>query len=323
LETLFYSWESDLPYSTNRNVIEDALKRAIKELNKDDSIEVELAIDRDRKDIPGSVDIANAILDKVAKAAVFVGDISIINEDQLRAANAGSSEKGEDKKKPRATPNPNVLVELGYAIGTLGWKRSLMVMNTAYGGLTDDQKVEPRSILPFDLGYRSIVTYNYRGATDEDRSALIKILTAKLKAELKGILEHLAAEPRIVEFPRLKINLTGSFTNTTHCGAQFLCPSATLLNIRIGTRNDNGNEIQLLKFPSLIQNKPYGCDVPSGGALPIKPLIVFGEYSTEDDRLFRVERTMHWDNNQTGPRMEEMQRYFVRDGNGKWKPIAT
>ena len=114
---VFYSWQSDLPNSTNRGFIEKALNNAAKAIRNDDSIKVELAIDRDTQDVPGSPDIPSAIVEKIEKSQIFVCDVSIINK----------------RSKFRKTPNPNVLFELGYAIKTLGLERIVMVMNTAFG----------------------------------------------------------------------------------------------------------------------------------------------------------------------------------------------
>lgn len=124
--TVFYSWQSDLLNSTNRGFIQDALERAAKAICEDDSIKVEPVVDRDTAGVAGSPDIAATILDKIDACQVLVCDVSIINNPE----------------NARPTPNPNVLVELGYALGVLGWERILMVMNTAFG--------EPE-LLPFDL----------------------------------------------------------------------------------------------------------------------------------------------------------------------------
>lgn len=58
---VFYSWQSDLPNSTNRGFIEKALENAVKLIHNDESIEVEPVIDRDTVGVPGSPDIANTI----------------------------------------------------------------------------------------------------------------------------------------------------------------------------------------------------------------------------------------------------------------------
>ena len=96
---IFYSWQSDLPPATNRTLIQKALENAVKMIRNDDSIQVEPVVDRDTSGVPGAPDIARTIFEKIDQAQIFVCDISIINKDE----------------QSRPMPNPNVLVELGYA----------------------------------------------------------------------------------------------------------------------------------------------------------------------------------------------------------------
>lgn len=96
---MFYSWQSDSPGNTNRNLISTALENAIDEIKNDETIEVEPVIDRDTLGIAGSPDISHSIFSKIDSTSVFVCDVSIIDSEA---------------KKP--SPNPNVLIELGYAI---------------------------------------------------------------------------------------------------------------------------------------------------------------------------------------------------------------
>src|SRR3989344_4824977 len=115
-KTAFYSWQSDLSNGTNRTLIETALKEAAKAIESDESIDIEPAIDRDTQGAPGSPDIANTIFKKIEGADAFVADISIVM-----------------KSRKRISPNPNVLIELGYALKTLGHEKVIMVFNEAYG----------------------------------------------------------------------------------------------------------------------------------------------------------------------------------------------
>jgi hypothetical protein len=105
---VFYSWQSDLPGATNRNFILQALENAAKALRNDDTLQVEPVIDRDTLGVPGSPNISETIFEKINQAKIFVCDISIINQDLI-------------KQNPniRFTPNPNVLLELGYALKAL------------------------------------------------------------------------------------------------------------------------------------------------------------------------------------------------------------
>lgn len=161
----FYSWQSDLPNSTNRGFIEKALENAVKKIRADDTIEVEPVIDRDTSGVPGSPDIASTILAKIDQADIFVCDVSIIN-------------KG---KQSRPTPNPNVLIELGYAIKRLGWGRIIMVMNTAFG--------EPE-MLPFDLRMKRVIPYK-ADKDGDSRTEERKKLETSLEQGLRTIMIEL------------------------------------------------------------------------------------------------------------------------------------
>lgn len=109
-KTVFYSWQSDSPNGTNRTLIENALKDAAKEIAGDESINIEPVIDRDVQGTAGAVDIAATIFAKIAKADVFVADVSLVLNG-----------------KKRSSPNPNVLIELGYALRALGHERIVLV----------------------------------------------------------------------------------------------------------------------------------------------------------------------------------------------------
>mgnify|MGYP001584062038 FL=1 len=61
---VFYSWQSDLPNTSNRGFIEKALKKAVKEIADDESIDVEPVIDRDTAGVGGSPEIPGTIFEK-------------------------------------------------------------------------------------------------------------------------------------------------------------------------------------------------------------------------------------------------------------------
>ena len=159
--TVFYSWQSDRPNATNRGFINEALKRAVKALSKDIDLKVEARVDKDTQGVPGSPDIVNTILEKIAAADAFVADLTLI-----------------DNHAPRRTPNPNVLFELGYAFRALGPDRILMVFNDAFG--------HPRD-LPFDLGLKRTTMYTSH-EKDEDRSGPRQTLAKNLEHALRAML---------------------------------------------------------------------------------------------------------------------------------------
>lgn len=160
---VFYSWQSDLPNPTNRGFIQAALEKAAKAIANDRSNDDVPVIDRDTKDVPGAPYIAKTILAKVAAADVFVADVSIT--------------QGRGEHRP--TPNPNVLVELGYALSSLGDARILLLMNDAYGVPGDP---------PFDLKIYRVMTYSVpEGVTDRSTERLS--LQNKLERAIRAALD--------------------------------------------------------------------------------------------------------------------------------------
>src|SRR5262245_10268053 len=99
--TIFYAWQSDNDQTTNRYFIRDALKEAITALSRDDTIEDAPSLDHDTKGEPGMPDVFQTILRKIEQAGIFVADMTIV----------GLTPAGKH------LPNPNVMLELGYALG--------------------------------------------------------------------------------------------------------------------------------------------------------------------------------------------------------------
>jgi hypothetical protein len=169
---VFYSWQSDLPNPTNRTFIQQALENAAKSLRNDDSLQVEPVIDRDTIGVPGSPNISETIFRKINQASVFVCDVSLINQNVLsHVPNA------------RLTPNPNVLLELGYALKRLGDERVILVLNDAYGEL---------ELLPFDLRLRRVIRY-HMPIEEQNRAPERKRLERMLVEALRSSLSNTAA----------------------------------------------------------------------------------------------------------------------------------
>lgn len=157
---IFYSWQADLPNGTNRGFIERALQVAAGVIQRDDAVEIEPVVDRDIAGVGGAPDIASTIFAKIEAADVVVCDVSTIGV-------AGD----------RPVPNPNVLIELGYAIHAKGWNRVVMVLNEAYS------EVEA---LPFDLRTHYVIQYRAEPEA-ADRSEARKVLASKLETQLRSI----------------------------------------------------------------------------------------------------------------------------------------
>lgn len=170
--TIFYSWQSDSSTKVNRNFIEEALKKAIKEVGKDLNFEdaprdSQITLDKDTKGIPGQSHIAEVIFQKISRCGIFVPDLTFV----------GKSKDG------RLLMNPNVLIEYGWALNKPSRSRIVAVMNTAFG--------EPGEDLPFDMRHvRYPLTYKLKeDATPEEKKEVIANFVKDLAYAIRTILE--------------------------------------------------------------------------------------------------------------------------------------
>ena len=181
MSTVFYSWQSDLPET--RGVIQWALYKATKNLNRDLDLDEPLRVDQDTEGVAGWPDITSALFDKIDQCEVFVADITPINGPNSDF---------------RITPNPNVLLELGYALATgFGRTRIICVINTHYLPNGDLGK------LPFDLRGSRPVQFTLEdparrgvesGQEDPIRTGVRRDLTASLERALHEAIQAIQAE---------------------------------------------------------------------------------------------------------------------------------
>ena len=177
--TVFYSWQTDSPGKVNRNFIEDSLKRALKKLKADADLvnamrDEELALDKDTKDLPGMQPIVEAIFAKIDQCAVFVPDLTFVARTP----------------EGRSVPNPNVLIEFGWALKSVGHARIVAVMNTAFGAPSWES-------LPFNMRHLSWpLTYTLaEGAETAQRADVRGELVDDLVERIRAVLGSVPAKP--------------------------------------------------------------------------------------------------------------------------------
>ncbi len=231
---VFYSWQSDRPNSVNRSFIEEAVQLAVERINSDNTLEfeVEIAIDRDTQDIPGSPAIAETIFSKIDQCSLFLCDLTIIT----------------DKNSNRPSPNPNVLIELGYAVARIDWSRIICVMNESYGGPTK---------LPFDLRHRRWpITYRITPVEDETQVVKEKMLLSKdiekaILFSIKSGVIPITINPKDY---RVALKLNGALSYIVGTLASFLTNHNYEDGMKI-TLNDYADEPET-KYPPRITVKP-------------------------------------------------------------------
>ena len=170
-DKIFYSWQSDRPDKTNRSFIEDALKKAIQNLGQAEdefyeSPRQEIELDKDTKGMAGSPPIVDTIFKKIEECAVFVPDLTF----------CGTTEKG------RPIPNPNVLIEYGWALAKLGYGKIVGVMNSVYGRPTEQT-------VPFNIRHTRWPHDFSLEETEEDRQAIKRDLIRFFEDSIRTVLE--------------------------------------------------------------------------------------------------------------------------------------
>lgn len=146
---IFYSWQSDLPSKDTRGLIGEGIKKAVRKYRNT----VEIDADSDTRGETGSPDIVQTIFSKIDNCDIFIADVSIINKFYL----IDGEKRVLDSVK--CCPNPNVLIELGYAIQAVGWENILCVFNSDYGDIED---------LPFDIDHHRVTAYSTEKETKAD-----------------------------------------------------------------------------------------------------------------------------------------------------------
>jgi len=191
---VFYSWQSDLPDESNRRLIREALRNASSVLEEKYAKQnLRIILDEATRNKPGSPNIPITIMEKIEISDVFLCDISTINSDA--------------PEEFRRVPNPNVLIELGYAIAHLGWKRIIMLFNVAFGNFPNDT--------PFDIDRHRASPYEFGINLENQKKKMSKNEIQNLKRPLvsllyeaiEAILVHSPAKPKelLVLSPEEKI----------------------------------------------------------------------------------------------------------------------
>lgn len=121
------------------------------------------AVDHDTKGISGIPDIVNTIFSKIEISSAFVADVSFTSKSP----------------ESRLCANANVLIELGFALHSLGGERLILVMNDVFGS--------PKDQMPFNLAARRWpITFTLHPDADTETRKQVSIdLVDKLSRALK------------------------------------------------------------------------------------------------------------------------------------------
>lgn len=154
--TIFYSWQSDLPNNKTRGFIQSCIEAAIKALRSTVLVEAE----RDTEGVFGTPDIVQTIFSRIDNCDLFIADVSTV----------GMYTPETNSERTKLIPNPNVLLELGYAAKTLGWDNVICLRNTDFGA---------KGELPFDLEHRRLTGFSLESKESTEVRKYIRDIIAR------------------------------------------------------------------------------------------------------------------------------------------------
>ena len=169
---IFYAWQSDQDETLCKDLIREALDKAATELRAE--FDIDIMIDQDTQDVPGSPSIPDTILGKIAASEAVVADLTLTH----------TSDKQVDPEKRGS--NPNVMLEYGYAL-RVGDRNIIGVINTAFGAVEE---------LSFDLRHKRCISYcAAMGGGENERTQARDDLAKNFTIAIRPIVQA-AARPR-------------------------------------------------------------------------------------------------------------------------------
>lgn len=141
---IFYSWQSDLPGNRTRNFIRECIDEAIDLAQESEAVEAER--DEATTGTTGSPNIVTTLFSKIDNCDLFIADLSLCFT--------------EDQNHRKRSPNPNVMLELGYAVKALGWERVICLCNVDFG-----------TEYPFDIEHNRITNFSLEGKSKKEVKA--------------------------------------------------------------------------------------------------------------------------------------------------------
>jgi hypothetical protein len=207
--TAFFAWQLDTPSDHNKKFIWNALNQATTSLSSSAVPEQSPRPESDTLGVAGSPNIVDTIFTRIRNCAFFVADLTF----------TAKSESG------KLVPNPNVLIELGYAARSVGWERTILVLNEAYGSARD---------LPFDiLQHRWPIEYRMSEKTqvgDRRFVQLSEALEIAIASCEKNLLDR--AEEMADSLDTATLDIVAQYENSSFIDMRL--PSLTMGELLVG-----------------------------------------------------------------------------------------
>ena len=206
---IFFSWQSDTQ-KNEKQLIESALESAKDELLS--SYGYEVVIDHSTLGESGMPSIDHTIMQKIDRCDVFVCDLTpIIAFDKLL---------GNGNPQKKEIPNPNVLLELGYAMSAVGDRYIIPVAHQGKWNTND---------LPFDINHKRVFAFN---SSDCKLTQPIREVIEEIRRNGKHRIPQSTAYEKFQSFIQdIKLKY---FYKPSGVLPKAIYDSTTLFNIRMG-----------------------------------------------------------------------------------------
>jgi len=207
--TAFFAWQLDTPPEQNKTFIWNALSAATSSAASSAVPEESPRPESDTGGVAGSPNIVDTIFKRIRDCAFFIADLTF----------TAKTESG------KLVPNPNVLIELGYAARSIGWERTILVLNQAYG---------KEKHLPFDiLQHRWPIEYKMSERTIVGERRFDQLSDAMAVA-ITSCEQHILsrAEEMADSLDTATIDIVGQYENASFIDMRL--PSKTMGELLVG-----------------------------------------------------------------------------------------
>lgn len=178
---VFFAFQMDIADKFGKGFIQSAIEIAIGKLKKE---LINVSLDYGFRGTPGTPILIEEMLNKNNDSDMVIADLTFTSSKEwwLDAEIIEENENTRLVKIPKLdrkpSPNPNVLIETGYAWAKKGAHRTLIVMNTAFGSPEE---------LPVDLkGFRWGIQYSLHESNYLDRKGIRQELALEFYNAIKN-----------------------------------------------------------------------------------------------------------------------------------------
>ncbi len=225
--SIFWSWQSDVRANCNRTLIRNSIEIAMEHIKSNARIVPEIQnynILESAEGVSGTPSITDEIISRIDHCNVFIADLTLVGKIN----------------ETKMTPNPNVMIEMGYASSKIGWNSIITVMNTFFGDT---------GFLPFDLQNRRFPIIYHSSPEETERTKIKEELTKNIERALVSIISNQEFK---IKTAIEKMDYNCLILMNSHKGTPFFSSPETTYTVSNGTVMTTDTDIYKFGIPRLL-----------------------------------------------------------------------